>query len=207
MEMEIETKREKIEFISDNEEEEDKYCNWMEELWTIYINNLHVGGLDLSSVNLEKALEWLKKEGYKERREQDDNTPKKTAVLCLLDIDSYMDDEGIPKLIKTFNQFEYILNYYDDSDCSFGFIGCMLCGGMFTALMDYENGIPQVETNFHIGMVVPKGNTPMGHEQLHNFIIGSLLLLARKYSENSPFYKDDLPLDIFKIIFKFSNLF
>jgi hypothetical protein len=221
--METETKKYKIEIFAENELEENKleyiseskesgeYIIWQCELYALYSKNQYLNGLDLSSITLEETLEWLKKEGYKEIKniniDQSKNVPNKIAVLCLLDIDSYIDEEETHKLIRTFNQFEYELNYYDSREYSSDFIGCIFCGGMYTALMEYENGIPLIYFNDKVNITIPKGNTPINYKQLGNYTIGSLLLLARKYSENSPFYKDYFPLDMFKIIFKFSDLF
>ncbi len=39
------------------------------------------------------------------------------------------------------------------------------------------------------------------------FQAGDLLLLSRRFIKNSPFYEDNLPLDLFKIIFKLSGVF
>jgi hypothetical protein len=191
--MEIKIKKEKIEWTVQHE---------------FYTSNLYVNGLDLAYVTLEEALEWLKNEGYKEKINE--IVTKKYSILDILDISSYKD-----KTIRIFNQFEYILSYYDNAYSADAHFDEIRHGGMYTALMLYKNRIPQAYVERlreqtivprMIQTIVPTGNTIL-LDQIDNYRLGSLLLLARNYSTDSPFYKYYLPLDMFKLIFRFSDLF
>jgi hypothetical protein len=203
--MEIKIKKKKIESILHMN---DDYTIWKANLLKKYKPEMYIGGLDLSLVSQEEALEWLEKEGYKKHPPYYDTIENINGNYSMLLMYDPWNNDNNSKFIRRFNQIEYFISHtsYDMSD-ALHFIG----GGMNFSNMCYKDGIPNINIKLSLHgkyrrTIIPKGNI-ICPKEMHRYIIGSLLLLARNYSTTSPFYKYYLPLDMFKLIFKLVNLF
>jgi hypothetical protein len=108
--------------------------------------------MELNSMTLEQALDGLREQGFSNTYTKfKKDSVKRYAVLCVCDSSKdeiYLYECG------------YILEYYDDIDDAMSYIGCIFCGGVYTAIGLYDNGMPIANEYLdNISFTVPNGNT------------------------------------------------
>lgn len=145
--------------------------------------------IDLAQVTFSEALDHLKCNGWKEHEDWYDEKydPRKR-------FHSIMVPDGVAVSdAQCYRDFGYALMSSDDYDDIGDIIGCIECGGMYTAMCSYDG-----ENAKNMGMIhtkVPDGDQPLPNVTPHEVAKETLERLAGKPDlqvDLESFFKADL---------------